>query len=438
MIQPTGRAVLLLLAGLPVAVLPSLVAPGLWPLWAAVAAASVGLIAIDAWLAPAPRRCTVTVQAPAVLAVGAPGVAEIDVALAGRGGALPIEARLEVSPELGPSPAALLDVAPGAAVRWRVPLRARRRGTVTLRALWLRWAGPLGLVRRLLRQPLDRAIAVTPDLRPVRLVALRFFSARQVLAGVKVQRYLGDGSEFEALREFQPGFDHRALDWKASARHRQLLTRHFRAERNHQVVMAIDTGHLMAEPLDGVARLDHAVHGALLLAYVGLKTGDRVGLHAFDAGVRQWHAPVGGVRAFARLQARAATLDYSTHATNFTLGLTDLATRLSRRSLIVAFTDFVDSTSADLMVANLGRLARRHVVIFVALRDPLLDALADAVPSTPTALHEAVVADDLRRERARVLRTLAHRSVHVVDARPDQVSAALLNRYLDIRRRELV
>jgi uncharacterized protein (DUF58 family) len=259
-----------------------------------------------------------------------------------------------------------------------------------------------------------------------------------MLAGLKVQRYLGDGSEFEALREFQPGFDRRALDWKASARHRSLLVRDFRAERNHQVILALDTGHLMAEPLDGVPRLDHAIRSALLLAFVGLKTGDRVGLHAFDAAVRHWQPPAAGVRAFPRLQARAAALEYSPHETNFTLGLTDLATRCARRALVVAFTDFVDSTSAELMVANLSRLARRHVVIFVALRDPLLDRLADAPPAHLDALHEAVVADDLRRERARVLRTLAREAVHVVDARPDQVSVGLLNRYLEIRRRELV
>jgi multidrug efflux pump subunit AcrB len=49
------------------------------------------------------------------------------------------------------------------------------------------------------------------------------------------------------------------------------------------------------------------------------------------------------------LQQLAAEIDYSTEETNFTLALTTLAGKLTRRSLIVIFTDFVDSVSAELM-----------------------------------------------------------------------------------------
>src|SRR5262249_29258585 len=157
----------------------------------------------------------------------------------------------------------------------------------------------------------------------------------QFLSGLKVERYLGDGSEFDALREHVPGMDRRAIDWKASARHRALLGREFRAERNHQLVLAIDTGHLMAEPLGGMPKLDHAVNAALLLAYFGLRTGDRVGLFGFDSEVRAFAAPAAGVRAFPRLQRASAALEYGTAETNFTLGLAELSSRLSRRSLVV-------------------------------------------------------------------------------------------------------
>ena len=438
MFQPTPRAFLLLLVGLPVALAPTLFGTGLWTVWICYAAAAAGLIVCDGLLAAAPHRFTLTVQAPAILYIGDADVAEIDIALSGAGPAMACEALVDLHPDLEPQAAQTCTTPAGGSARLRIPLIARRRGTVALQTCWLRWTGPLGLVRRQLRQPIDHEIPVTPNTRAVRLVALRFFTARQVLSGVKVQRYQGDGSEFEALREFSPGFDQRAIDWKASARHRQLLVRDFRAERNHQVVLALDTGHLMREPLAGIPRLDHAINGALLMGYVGLKTGDRIGVHAFGATVDHWLAPAAGVRAFPRVQAAMAALDYSPHETNFTLGLTDLQTRLARRSLIVVFTDFVDTVSAELMTTNLGRLARRHVVIFVALRDPLLDQLAEGAPLDLQALHEAVVADDLRRERALVLHKLRRLAIHVVDARPDEAAVGLINRYLDIRRRELI
>ena len=96
--------------------------------------------------------------------------------------------------------------------------------------------------------------------------------------GLKVERYLGDGSEFESLREYVPGLDHRAIDWKASARHRKLLCQEFRAERNHQVVLAIDAGQLMSEPLGRhPAARPRDQRRRCCSPGSALRTGDRVG-----------------------------------------------------------------------------------------------------------------------------------------------------------------
>lgn len=124
--------------------------------------------------------------------------------------------------------------------------------------------------------------------------------------------------------------------------------------------------------------------------------------------------------------------------TNYTLGMLELSARLRRRSLIVVFTEFVDSVTAALMYDNLDRLARRHVVLFVALRDPSIDGIEQAPLSSMRDLNRAVVAAGLQRERDVVLERLKRTGVHVVDAAPEQVSMSLINSYLDIKRRELV
>ena len=66
------------------------------------------------------------------------------------------------------------------------------------------------------------------------------------------------------------------MDWKHSARHRKLVCKEFQTERNHHVVLALDTGRLMNELVEGVPKLDRACTALLLLAYVSLKAGDRV------------------------------------------------------------------------------------------------------------------------------------------------------------------
>lgn len=439
MIAPTRRAALGLLALFPVALLPALVAPGLWAAWAAGLALVLTALVADVLLAPPASRLRLEADVPDSLFVGQGRAGRLRLRL--ESGAwpvsVPVELLVDLDPRFEPQPAQALRLERGARLALEVVLDARRRGTLVIDAAWLRWSGPLGLVQRVRRVALDRRVAVVPDVRPVREAALRM-ATRRARVGLKVERFRGEGSEFESLIDYVPGLDQRALDWKASARRRRLVAREYRAERNHQVLLAFDTGRLMSEPLLGLPRLDHAVHAALLLGWVALATGDRVGLAAFDDRPRRFFEPRGGVRAFHGLHRESARLDYSQAETNFTLGVLELARRLTRRSLVVVLTDFVDTVTSALMVDHLAHLARRHLVLFVALSDPELPLWAAAPPLGVDALGRAVLARGLLNERDSVLRRLRRLGVHCVDAPPAGVSARLVNRYLELRRRELV
>lgn len=434
--RPTPFLVRLALGGVPLAALPALIGDRFAIVWLAYVAALLASAGLDALLGLSRRRLTVTPSITPTIPLGDAGA--LSVLLESRGGSAAwVEAIADLDPELSAQPPQRVTLAAGGEATLEVPLVPKRRGSLEVRAVHLRWAGPLGLVSRQMTTPVGKRAAVIPDLRPVRRAAL-LFSTRESMVGSKRERHRGEGSEFESLREHVAGLDPRTIDWKASARHRRLLSREHRAERDHQVIFAIDTGRLMREPLEGIPRLDHAIHAALLLAYLALRTGDRVGLAAFDERPTIAASPVSGPDAFARIQSAAAGLAYSTAETNFTLGLLDLNTRLKRRSLVIVFTEFVDVVSAELMLDNVARLARRHLVLFVALRDPTISALVEAPPSSSTALYRAVTAAEFARDRDVVLRRLRRMGVQVVDAEPSQVSTDLVNQYLDIQRRELV
>jgi uncharacterized protein (DUF58 family) len=436
MTVPTRRAVILVATGFPVALLPAVLDGALWPAWAAVLALCAAALTAESLLGRAPRGLSVTASAPPALYMGEPDILGVEVR--GQWGRpVDLEVTCDFDEALAPAAPVRAESRPGMTVV-PVPLVPRRRGMAAVHAAWLRWQGPLGLLRWTVEWPLRTSVPIVPNVRAVRGAAIRFFSSRQFLSGLKVQRHLGDGSDFEALREHRAGFDARAIDWKASARHHKVLSREYRAERNHAVVLAVDSGRLMREPLLGMAKLDHAINASLLLAYVALKTGDRVGLFAFDDGVRLFAEPQGGMTAFARLQRRAATIRYSQAETNFTLSMVELGRRLARRSLVVVLTDFVDTVTAELMIENLDRLGRRHLVLFVALRDVDVDAQAAAPPRDLDALNRAMAAHDLARDRDVVLGRLRRQGVHCLDTPPAAVSSRLINHYLDVKRRELV
>ncbi|HMG54285.1 MAG TPA: DUF58 domain-containing protein, partial [Kofleriaceae bacterium] len=369
--RPTLRCLVVFLAGIPVALGAVTIHPRLWTVWLAYLGAAATLAGLDALLALPRRKLRIAARVPEQLFIGETGSAVIELSAGRRGAAIEVVAELDDA--LAPQPpgrAVLRAEAPRQPARAElaIALAPRRRGDHALRAVHARWTGPLGLIEQRVAARIDKSVGVVPNLGLVRAIALRMFSDRSFMAGLKVEKFIGDGSEFETLREFVPGLDHRAIDWKSSARHRKLLCQEFRAERNHQVVLAVDAGQLMAEPVAGVPKLDHAINAAILLGWFCLRTGDRVGLLGFDERVRQWAEPAGGMHTFQRLQAMSAEIDYRRVETNYTLTLAELSTRLRRRSLVVLFTDFLDTVTAELMIDNVTRLARRHLVLFVAVR----------------------------------------------------------------------
>ncbi len=434
MIYPTRRAILVLAAGAPVALVIGLIAPGFWLTGAGWMALILGLTLMDAVLGPRRSEVEIELRTPRAAGVGltihgevfahftrsAPGRAEV---------AIETNTRLTALPErfaLFPSDGGM-----------RFDLKAARRGEGEVSRVWMRWQGPLGLVWKQVVDPIERKIAVTPNIAAVRDEAMRLFS-RDAMFGQKIQFDTGEGAEFHALREIFGGMDTRTIDWKQSAKHMKLLGKEYRTERNNPVIFAIDTGRLMCEPVLGEPRVDRAINASLILAFISLKLGDRVGFFGFDERPRMFTGALSGAGAFPLLQRMAANLDYSPEETNFTLGLTELGTALERRSLVIVFTDFADTTSAEMMIENVARLLRRHVVLFVVMRDEELESIARATPDTPEDVSRAVTADVLLRERDIVTARLRRLGAHIVDAPVTALGSALINAYLDLKRRELV
>jgi uncharacterized protein (DUF58 family) len=213
----------------------------------------------------------------------------------------------------------------------------------------------------------------------------------------------------------------------------RLNAREYETERDNQIVFAFDCGQAMCAPVDGLPRIDRAVSAALANAFVALKGGDRVALFGFAARPQVFTPFIADSRAFGRLQAAAASLDYTLEEPNFTLALATLSGRLQRRSLIILFSDFTDPTGAEIMIENITRLMERHRVIFVTIADSELDDLVRQPPRDMEAIAASVGAHSLSQQRALVLSRLRHLGVDIVEAPWRKIGFALLDRYMAIK-----
>jgi len=432
---PTIRTARLVALAAPLALAVALLAPQAWLAVPVVAGILLLLVLVDG--ARAGTLSEWKLEHDADVEIGQPSPLRVSADLSGTPGSA--RAALSLDPRMAPGGRVALDLAPAQGV-WsgEVDLEANRRGTADVDGLWLAWDGPWGLGGRQKHIDLDRAIRVWPDLSPIRSRPLQAL-LRDAELGIISRRRRGQGTQFEALTEYQPGMDRRRIDWKASARHAALYARENEAERNNQIVFAFDCGQAMCEPIDGLPRLDRAVSAGLTAAYVALKGGDRTMLFGFARRPVLASPFVSETRAFARLQQAAAGLDYMQgQEANYTLALATLAARLKRRSLVVLFSDFSDTTAAEMMIESLARLTKRHAVVFVTLEDRELAGFTEAEPDDVDTIARAVTADALARQRQLVLSRLRRMGVEVIEAPHDKLGFAVIDRYLALRAQEAI
>ncbi|MBB3590653.1 uncharacterized protein (DUF58 family) [Rhizobium sp. BK529] len=406
---------------------------GLWAVLAAVTAGDLALSALSG-------RIAVDFDLPPQGFVGHTAAFTVDISP--QKGRLPekFDIRLDLAPELVIGEGRMPGTASGIGEkqgRASIDVHLTRRGQFAVHNLWLKWPSRLKLLEVIARLPVGKEIAVLPDISPVLSGAIRT-EILPLEAGQKDLRLRGEGSEFHQLREFAHGMDPRSIDWKRSARMRNLVVREMRAERNHQVILCIDSGRLMAEQLGGFTKLDRAINAALAMCWGAGLAGDLVGFYSFDSRPRLFVPALPGRTAFPRLQTVCAELRYETQETNHTLGLTHLSSRLKRRSLIVIFSDFVDSITAELMIENIQVLARHHFIVYVALRDPMLAKLMEAEETTLDAIARSVAARQILQERRAVMEKLARLGVLCLDSTPEALTSDLIARYIEIKSREMI
>lgn len=434
---PTRRAVVLAALTVPLSLLVVLIDKDYWIVGAVMIIVLLAVACVDIFNTLPRGSISLDVVTPGIMFADEPDSVRLAFRIdRGRPDAR-VECVVKTSEHFSTPESRAFECAAGAENGFDFPIRPLHRGTGRIDRVWYRWLSPFGLFHLQSAHPVDAAVPIVPNIRAVQRAAIQLAS-RHASASQATKAGFGEGSEFNALREYVPGLDPRSIDWNQSARHHKLISAEYQIEKNNQIVLAMDTGRLMAETVDGVSRLDHAINAGLMLGYGCLQRGDRVGLFGFDSKVRHFSRPIGGVRNFRYLQEASASLAVSHHDTNFTVGLMNLLGELSRRTLIFLQTDFVDTVSAEIMVENVSRLALRHLIVFVSISDPALARDVRSFPSAYGDVARAVVAADIANERQIVFERLRRFGVMCMDVPRQMVGAELINRYMQIKRQDLI
>ena len=427
----SGRVPLLLLLGL----LPVVLRPALSTVWLWVLA--VTLVTLVDWaVAPRPTNVSIVRRPVGTVRLGQP---TDTVLVASNDGGRRLRGLLRDSwqPTAGATDNRhRIRLGPGDRASLRTPLRPRRRGDLRAIGVTVRLPGPLGLASRQATRSVAGTVRSLPPFEsrkhlPSRLARLRDLDGRSAV------RVRGQGTEFDSLREYVRGDDVRSIDWRASARNRNVVVRTWQPERDRRVVLVLDTSRTSAGRVEEVPRLDSAMDAALLLAALAARAGDRIDFLAGDRRVRSRLRSAGGRDVAARLQESMADLQPVIAEADWA-ALAGAVTRFGRqRALVVLLTPLEPSAVEEGLLPVLPTLTRHHRVVLASVRDPALERLASRRDSIDE-VYDAAAAEQVilrRRHTAELLRTLG---VDVVDADAERLPPALADHYLGLKARGLL
>jgi len=311
-------------------------------------------------------------------------------------------------------------------------LRAVQRGDQAFGKVQLRFRGAADLWTRTAFAGREVVVRVYPNFAPVMRYALLAADDMARSMGIRRRRRRGAGLEFHQLREYREGDLLRQVDWKATSRRRQLISREYQEERDQQVVFLLDCGRRMRSRDGGLSHFDHALNAVLLLTYVALRQGDSVGFLTFS-GDDRWLPPVKGPAGLTTVLNHVYGIRTGTQPSDYHEAATRVMTLLPRRALVVLTTN-VREEDHDELERALRLMRRRHLVLLASLRETVVEQVTREVVRNLRGALRFAAAHQYLADRSDVHREIDARGATVLDVVPRELPVAIVNRYLDIKR----
>jgi uncharacterized protein (DUF58 family) len=340
---------------------------------------------------------------------------------------------------LHPTPGQFDETLPGRSrVSAEYALRPARRGAFRIETAHLRAPSRWGFWQRLLDYPCKSTIHVYPDMKQLGEYALLARTNRLSLMGVRRTRRIGMDHDFERLRDYTLDDNYKHIDWRATARRQKLTVRDYQSSQSQRIIFLVDCGRMMTNEAAGLSLLDHSLNAALMLGYVALRQGDSVGLLAFSDDIHNFVPPRGGMMQMNRLLHASFDRFPRLVESRYDQAFRYLATHVRKRSLVVLITNVIDEVNSCQIERYLANLVGRHLPLGILLRDRRMFDAVDVEHPHGDQLWQAAAAAEILSWRHQVLTDLQSKGVLVLDVFPEEMTAPLVNRYLEIKARHLL
>ncbi len=316
-------------------------------------------------------------------------------------------------------------------------LRPLSRGEFSFGHVVCYVSSPIGLLRRRFNLAAPATIKVYPSYQQLRKYQLLAISGNTAVGARKVRR-LGHSLEFEKIKDYVLGDDVRTINWKATARSSNLMVNTFSDARQQQIYCIIDKGRNMKMPFEGMTLLDHSINACLALLNVTLIKQDRAGLITFSNKVGDIIAADRRSDQLLRILETLYKQQTEFKESDYEAVWSVVQRSITQRSLLLLFTNFETYSSLERQLPFLKRLTQRHLVCVVFFQNTLLKELHETSPDNIEGIYIKTIADQFDLEKRLIVKELRRHGVLSILTTPQNLSVDVINKYLELKARQMV
>jgi uncharacterized protein (DUF58 family) len=327
---------------------------------------------------------------------------------------------------------------PGDSQQINYSLRPVKRGEYDFGGINLLISSVIGLATRRIIAPENKLVPVYPSFLQMRKYELLAISNNLTNTGIKRIRRIGQNLEFEQIKKYTAGDDIRSINWKATARRADLMVNNFQDERSQQVYSLIDKGRVMKMPFHGMSLLDYAINASLVISNIAIKKSDKAGLITFQD-------KIGTLLPASRINKQMSNImdilynqKTAYRESDFSVLYSTIRRRITQRSLLLLFTNFETNYSLQRQLPYLKNLAHQHLLVVVFFENTEMKMLIEKKSTDLESIYYKAVAEKFSYEKRLIVKELRKNGIQALLTTPEKLTVNTINKYLELKARNLI
>lgn len=322
-------------------------------------------------------------------------------------------------------------------LKFDCPCIPRQRGAFKITDSLFELKSPLGLWNIRSKNKLEGEVRIHPDTYSERKFLAGIF-LNNSMSGLHLNRMLGQGREFEKLREYVPGDSFDIISWKATAKRGKLVSREFQVERTQEIYAVIDTSRFSSKTKNGISNLDLYFSSSLILGQAAEKQGDLFGVITFDDQVRSFIRAKGGKAHYMACRDAIYAIKPQHKSPDFEALFAFIKTNIRKRALLIFLTDLDERSLAELFLRNISLVSKQHLCLVSMLKDENILPLFEGPVKSTDEIYSHLAGHIKWEDLLETQRALAKNGVRFSMVERERLSVHLVSDYMDMKRMQAI